>query len=90
VGALLYIEDLVNSECRFVKFWFAAQLVGGSLSTSHPEAAAEHITEAAWLLPSELHDKVVFPSVLNQRYANDKDSGFPVPVRLPLETMQFG
>jgi 8-oxo-dGTP diphosphatase len=89
VGALLYIEDLVNSECRFVKFWFAAQLISGSLGTLHTEAAAEHITEAAWLLPSELRAKVVFPPVLNQGYANDRDSGLQVPVRLPLRTMAF-
>ncbi|MEK7346750.1 MAG: NUDIX hydrolase [Pseudomonadota bacterium] len=89
VGSLLYVEDLINPECRFVKFWFAAQLVGGSISTSHPEAAAEHITEAAWLHPSELHGKVVFPTVLNQQYANDRDLGFPALVRLPLRTMEF-
>lgn len=89
VSRLLYIEDLINPECRFVKFWFTAQLVGESISTSHPEATAEHITEAAWLLPQELQGKVVFPTVLSQRYASDKALGFPVPVRLPLRTMEF-
>lgn len=43
VGKLLYIEDLVNPECRFVKFWFAATLVGGQFDFSHPEAKAEHV-----------------------------------------------
>lgn len=89
IGRLLYIEDLVNPECRFVKFWFAAQLVGGSISASHPEAVSEHITEAAWLHPAELQGKVVFPEVLCQRYATDRELGFPAPVRLPLRTMEF-
>jgi len=89
IGRLLYIEDLVNPECRFVKFWFAAQMVDGSISTAHPEAAAEHITEAAWLLPAEFQGKVVFPAVLSERYASDQALGFPSPVRLPLRTMAF-
>lgn len=89
VGRLLYIEDLINPDCRFVKFWFAAQLVGGTLSTAHPEAAAEHIIEAAWLRPEELQGRVVFPSALTQRFASDKALGFPAPVRLPLRTMEF-
>jgi 8-oxo-dGTP diphosphatase len=89
IGRLAYIEDLINPECRFVKFWFAAQLVGGSISTAHPEAAAEHITEAAWLRPAELQGRVVFPAVLTQRFASDRALGFPAPVRLPLRAMAF-
>ena len=89
VGRLLYIEDLVNPECRFVKFWFEAQLVGGALDASHPEAAAEHITEAAWLHPKELQGKVVFPTVLSEWAVGNNEVGSQAPVRLPLRTMQF-
>jgi 8-oxo-dGTP diphosphatase len=89
VGRLLYIEDLVNPECRFVKFWFEAQLVGGSLDASHPEAAAEHITEAAWLRPAEFQGKVVFPTVLSEWAVGNTEAVSQAPVRLPLRTMQF-
>ena len=47
IGKLLYIEEFFSPECRTVKFWFAARLTGGQLDWTHPEAAAEHITEAA-------------------------------------------
>lgn len=89
VGKLLYIEDLSSPECRFVKFWFAAEVISGEINTTHPEAKAEHIIEAAWLTPTELKDKVVFPSVLLGRYAEDKASGFPGVLRLPLRQMEF-
>ncbi len=89
VGRLLYIEDLANPECRFVKFWFAAELVGGSFDITHPEARAEHIKEAAWLSAAELQGKAVFPAVLTSRYAADKQAGFPAVVRLPLTQMKF-
>jgi 8-oxo-dGTP pyrophosphatase MutT (NUDIX family) len=89
VGRLLYIEDLVNPECRFVKFWFAASLIGGAFDFTHPEATAEHVVEAAWLSPEQFEGKSVFPDVLRSRYASDRDAGFPNVVRLPMRRMEF-
>lgn len=43
ISKLIYIEDLVNPECRLVKFWFSALLLSGSIDISHPEAQAENI-----------------------------------------------
>ena len=89
MGQLLYIEDLVNPESRFVKFWFSAQLVGGSFDCTHPEAQAEHILEAAWLEPGEFQGKTVFPEVLSTRYFQDRKAGFPTTVRLPIRRMSL-
>ena len=89
VSKLAYIEELINPECRHVKFWFAASFLGGSLDVSHPETVAEFIVQAAWLAPDELKDKTVFPSVLVGRYWQDRAAGFPYPVSLPLREMQF-
>lgn len=87
VGPLLYIEDLESPERRVMKFWFAAEVAAGPLSTAHPEALAEHITQAAWLAPHEWAGRAVFPSFLQQRYAADQAAGFPGTVRLPLQRM---
>lgn len=88
-GKLLYVEELINPECRHVKFWFDAELVGGSASTAHPEAAAEFIVQAAWLRPSEFAGKTVFPLVLEDRYWHDRAAGFPDTQYLPLRRMAF-
>ncbi len=87
VERLVYIEDLVNPECRFVKFWFLARLKGGNLNVSHPEAKLEHVTEAAWLEPSQFTGKEVYPEFLLCRYPLDRAAGFPHIVRLPLRHM---
>jgi len=89
VSKLIYIEELINPECRHVKFWFTAALMGGSLDVSHPDAVAEFITQAAWLAPPELDGKSVFPPVLAGRYWQDRAAGFPAPVSLPLRRMEF-
>ena len=88
VGRLVYIEDLVNPECRYVKFWFLAQLIGGAFDFSHPEAKLEHVVEASWLEPSQFAGKQVYPELLHSRYATDRQAGFPDVVRLPMRRME--
>ena len=89
VGKLLYIEEFENPECRFMKFWFAAEVAAGEISVAHPEAKAEHIVEAAWHKPEELEGMVVFPALLRSRYAEDKAAGLSGIVRMPLTQMEF-
>jgi len=89
VSSLLYVEELINPECRHVKFWFAAKFLAGAISTTHPEAVTEHIVEARWLSRAELEGKTVFPPVLLGRYWQDREHGFPSIVHLPLRRMEF-
>ena len=89
VSKLLYVEELINPECRHVKFWFAGQFVAGQLSVAHPEAAVEHIAEAAWLSPSEFTGKILFSQVLVDQYWQDRERGFSGVVHLPLRHMEF-
>ena len=98
VGQLLYIEELINPQCRFVKFWFSGACTGGSLHVEHPEARAEHIQRAGWIAPSDLQADTVFPSVLAGRYSQDRQDmqdrrDGPAepqwPVRLPVRHMTF-
>ena len=89
VSKLLYIEEFADADCRFVKFWYAASLAGGTIDTSHPEAVAEYIVQAAWLAPEEFQGRTVFPPVLTGRYWTDRAAGFPGVVHLPLRQMEF-
>ena len=89
IDSLAYIEEFANPDTRHVKFWFTARLVGGSLSADAPEAKAEHIVEAAWLSRSDLGARTVFPSVLSDRYWDDRTRGFTTPAYLGLRTMEF-
>ena len=89
ISKLLYVEELTSPETRLVKFWFAGHLVGGELSTAHPEAAAEHIVQAGWLSRSEFAGKTVFPPILAEQYWQDRDRGFPTVTCLPLRRMEI-
>lgn len=87
VGQLLYIEDLVSPQCRYVKFWFQARYRSGIIDVSHPEAKLEHVVQAGWHALNDLPQGEVFPSVLHSRYQQDREVGFPGVVRLPLRQM---
>lgn len=86
---LAYIEEMAQPEMRHCKFWFTGRLLGGTLSTEHPEARLELITAAAWLSREELQQRQVFPEVLLHRYWQDRETGFPAPIHLPLRQMKF-
>lgn len=88
VGRLLYVEDLVNPACRFVKFWFLGKVAGGSFDFSHPEARLEHIVGAAWLSPSEFSGKEIYPRVLLDWPAHERCARSAEVVRLPMRRME--
>lgn len=89
IGPLLYVEEFHNPDTRHCKFWFAATLLGGNLSTSAPDADAEHIVEARWHTKEAIAGLQVFPSVLQGRYWTDRVQGFPGVEHLGLREMAF-
>jgi 8-oxo-dGTP diphosphatase len=85
---MVYVEEFMNPHMRYCKFWYLARPVGGALSVETPEARSEFIVEAAWLSPADMQGKVVYPSVLAERYAQDRSAGFPATVHLGLRHME--
>ncbi len=62
-GKLLFVEDMVSSKKRVVKFWFLSSLAGGALLVS-PEAAGEGVVEAGWYGVKDLTGRTVYPAIL--------------------------
>jgi len=87
-GPMAYIDELIDSSGRMVKFWFLADYVAGSIDvTANP--AAEAITEAGWFAPDALPEGHVFPEPLRGRFWVDRETGFPSPIKLPLRHSIF-
>ena len=89
VGPMLYVEEFHNPDTRHCKFWFAGTLIGGTLSTSAPEATVEHIVEAAWHTRDEIATLQVFPSILHGRYWSDREKEVRHTQYLGLRRMEF-
>jgi 8-oxo-dGTP pyrophosphatase MutT (NUDIX family) len=86
---LAYIEELTQPDLRHCKFWFEARVVGQRRCVVAPEAQREHIVESAWLTRAELGDRQVFPTVLGQRFWQDRAAGVTAPAHLGLRRMEF-
>ena len=89
MGALAYIEELMQPEYRQCKFWFIAELVGGEIETSQVEATREHIVAARFFTKEELAEVMVFPLELRDRVWLDRCQGFATPIMLPLRKLAF-
>ena len=62
-GKLLFVEDMISSRKRVVKFWFLCSVIAGELLVS-TKAAIEGVVEARWYTKSDIKARTVFPSVL--------------------------
>ena len=89
ISKLIYIEELINPECRHIKFWFHGHLAGGRIDTSRLDTAREFIVEAAWLTQDQLAEAQAFPEAVKASYWSCRSHGFSEPVRLPLRNMEF-
>jgi 8-oxo-dGTP diphosphatase len=87
---VLYVEEFHSPETRYCKFWLKAMWIGGDLSVQAPEAAAEHIVDAAWHGEDQVKTLRVFPEILRERYWRDRKSGFSSGLQyLGLRAMDF-
>jgi 8-oxo-dGTP diphosphatase len=87
--SIAYIEEFTQPNLRECKVWFTGKLLGGTLDTSRPEAAREHIVGAAWLCRSELEGKIIFPPMLTSEYWQDKLNGFAHPRYVGVRKLDF-
>lgn len=81
---IAYIDELIDSDGRMVKFWFLARYLAGEIDVRSNPAAEERITEAGWFRQEELPEGPVFPAVLRDDFWCHSFGGFPAPIKLPL------
>jgi 8-oxo-dGTP diphosphatase len=60
---ILFIEDMISSRKRVIKFWLLCSVVGGQLGRGL-EAAQEGIVESGWYRREDLMGQLVYPSIL--------------------------
>ncbi|WP_339758242.1 NUDIX domain-containing protein [uncultured Hoeflea sp.] len=81
---IAYIDELIDSGGRMVKFWFLARYLSGEIDVRSNPAHGERIVEAGWFGQGDLPAGHVFPAVLRDDFWRRSSEGFPAPVRLPL------
>ena len=86
---LAYIDELIDSSGRMVKFWFVADYVSGEIDTKANPAKNEPIVSAGWFAQEAFPTGHVFPAILLDEFWVHKMQGFDRIRRLPLMTSIF-
>lgn len=81
---MAYIDELIDSSGRMVKFWFLAKYQSGEIDVRSNPAADEPIVEAGWFARDSLPAGHVFPAVLRDDFWKDLSGGSLMPRKLPL------
>lgn len=86
---LAYIDELVDTSGRIVKFWFLADYLSGTIDVANNPAKNESIIEAGWFARDALPQGHVFPEMLRGSLWSDREQGFAAPIKLPLRQSIF-
>ncbi|MDE2911760.1 MAG: NUDIX domain-containing protein [Paracoccaceae bacterium] len=86
---LAYIDELIDSSGRMVKFWFVAEYLSGEIDTGANPAGEECISSAGWFAQNALPSGHVFPAILRAEFWEHQKEGFDHVRRLPLRTSVF-
>jgi 8-oxo-dGTP diphosphatase len=87
--SLAYIDELIDTSGRAVKFWFLADYLSGEINISNNPAPDETIIEAGWFARNAPPQGHVFPEILRDRFWVDLESGITAPIKLPLRHSIF-
>lgn len=81
---MAYIDELIDSDGRMVKFWFLARYLAGEIDLQSNPSRGEQITETGRFGQEDLPEGHVFPAVLRDDFWRRARDGFPAPIKLPL------
>lgn len=79
VDRLAYVEEMASPECRQIKFWYLARVVGGAIRQPSAQARAEHIIDVQFLTRNQLRERQIFPVVLSKDFWSHLENGLAVP-----------
>jgi ADP-ribose pyrophosphatase YjhB (NUDIX family) len=86
---LAYIDELIDSSGRMVKFWFIAEYLSGDIDTNANPVSGEAIICADWFRRDAFPSGHVFPEILYSDFWHHLEAGFDHVRRLPLKTSIF-
>lgn len=84
-GRVLYIQEFLQPDYHFVKFFLLCRDRGGNITLSNKPMEEDFLTEARFFDQEELQNLRVFPKILARQFWDDLAAGFPETRYLGLE-----
>ncbi len=82
---IAYVEEFIEADLHFCKFWLLALDPGGSVTIAGRDADETHLVDVRFFAREELAGLQAFPSILQGTFWDDLACGFPVPRYLGLQ-----
>jgi 8-oxo-dGTP pyrophosphatase MutT (NUDIX family) len=82
---IVYIEEFVEPDYHFCKFWILCRELGGSLTLDNENPAEHQVVEARFLAYPEMQGLRVYPEVFKDGLWEDARQGFPATRYLGLQ-----
>jgi len=74
---IVYIEEFVEHDYHFCKFWILCHDAVGGLTLARRPAGEQFLTEAKFFSREEMDGIVVYPEILRDLFWKDLEDNFP-------------
>ena len=74
---IIYIQEFVEPDYHFCKFWILCSSFTGTLPLGNLEPNETFLTEARFLSQDEIANQVAYPEILKDQFWDDLKAGFP-------------
>jgi 8-oxo-dGTP diphosphatase len=88
VDRIVYIQEFLEQDRHFCKFFLLAQITGGMLNLAGRRVDESFLVDARFFSRAELRGKTAYPSILHDQFWQDLRDGFPVTRYLGLERIE--
>lgn len=85
---IVYIQEFLEMDLHFCKFFLLAPLIRGTLSLAGRQADESFLVDARFFSQAGLEGRRVYPSILHDFFWQDLRDGFPVTRYLGLERIE--
>ncbi|MEN6370323.1 MAG: NUDIX hydrolase [Thermotogota bacterium] len=85
---VVYIEEFLEGDLHFCKFWILARAAEGSPTVEHRDPDEGFVVEACFASRGEMADWVVHPAILKGLLWDDLQRGFPKTRYLGLQRIE--
>lgn len=82
---IVYVEEFIEADLHFCKFWLLAPDPGGSVTIAGRDADETHLVDVRFFAREELRGLRAYPSILQATFWDDLACGFPVTRYLGLQ-----
>ncbi|MCX6092601.1 MAG: NUDIX hydrolase [Candidatus Bipolaricaulota bacterium] len=86
-GRIVYVEEFVELDLHFCKFWVLARDPGGAVSTAGRDPDEVHLVDARFVSRRELSTLKAFPRILHDVFWEDLANGFTETRYLGLQSV---